>query len=299
MSGPVFGSLVIDPSLRIVRFIKTGEPLVSDTYTITLRSRDAGFRDVTGILLDGNQDGTAGGDFSEDFVVAEREVGSVTVSLPDFVRGPGQEANLPANTTVGIPLSISEGAGVRNVAIQIDFDPALLTIAAATVGPDLPVGAMVVLDVSTAGTAVLTFTSPADLPTGSQVLVHLQATIPTADANANYRRQQGLDIHSVTITDAASNPIPAIADDAMHLVSYFGDVSGNGRINASDAAQAARIAALLDSGFLATSRTDPRIVADISGNERLNSADASLLARFAALIAVPQIPQISAGVVTA
>ena len=47
-------------------------------------------------------------------------------------------------------------------------------------------------------------------------------------------------------------------------------------MNAAYAAQVARIAALLDSGFASSLATDPTVIGDISGNGRINAADASL-----------------------
>jgi hypothetical protein len=295
--GPIAGSFVVDPSLSSGTFIKSGGPLAADTYTVRLRSGADGFMSTAAGLLDGNGDGTAGDDFEDTFTIVIADAPPAVISLPDFVRGPGQDVNLPADTTAGIPVSISDGTGVRNVTIQIGHDPALLDITAATVGLAMPAEATVVLDTSTAGTAILTLTSPTDLPAGENVLVNLQANVPTADASANYRRQQVLDVHGVALSDAAAAPIAALADDALHLVTFFGDVSANGRINAADAAQVARIAALLDFGFAATLLTDPGIPGDISGNSRLNAADASLAAQFAALIPVPQIPPLPGGVV--
>ena len=57
-------------------------------------------------------------------------------------------------------------------------------------------------------------------------------------------------------------------------------------MNASDAAQVARVAALLDAGFASSQNADPLVVGDISGNGRINAADASLVAQVAALIPV-------------
>src|SRR5438046_1060830 len=39
----------------------------------------------------------------------------VVVSIPDFARGPGQAVNLPASSATGIPLSISNAAGVTKI----------------------------------------------------------------------------------------------------------------------------------------------------------------------------------------
>ena len=129
--------------------------------------------------------------------------------------------------------------------------------------------------------------------------MNLQASVPTDNASENYRRQQVLDVHDVIVSDGNDNESPVIENDALQVTTFFADVSANGRINAADAAQVARIAALLDGGFLGTLSTDPGLVGDISGNGRLNAADASLVAQFAALIPVSQIPAIPGGVVIA
>jgi hypothetical protein len=297
-SGPIAGSMVIEG--RQITFIKTGGPLAADTYTVALRSGADGFVSADGnMLLDGDGDGTGGDAFGDTFSIATPAAGSVTVSLPDFVRGPGQDVNLPAASTTGIPLSLSEGATVRNVTLSIDYDPARLDITAGSVAAGMPVGAAVTLDTSVAGTAVVTFTSPADLPAGETNFVNLTAAVPTDNANAIYRSQQVLDIHSISITDGTASAIPSIDDDGLHVAAYLADVSGNGRANASDAAQVARVAALLDGGFANTPNSDPIVVGDVSGNGRINAADASLVAQVAALIPVDQVPEIPSGVVTA
>ena len=293
-SGPVSGSLVV--SDRAVEFIKTGGPLAPDTYTVTLRSAADGFEDTAGLLLDGNGDGTAGDDFNSTFTVAEPAANSVTVGIPDVVRGPGQEVNLPADTAAGIPLTISEGTNIRAIDARISYDPTLFNIAGATLGADAPSDASVIVNTSTPGLAIVVYFSTAPLPAGEGNFVNLQASVPTANASENYRSQQVLDVHGVIVSDGNDNESPAIEDDALHVVTFFADVSANGRINAADAAQVARIAALIDGGFASTALTDPGLVGDISGNGRLNAADASLVAQFAALIAVPQIPAIPAGV---
>src|SRR5204862_5276558 len=63
-SGPVRGSLLIDPSNTRFTFLKTGGPvgggtaglLTAGTYTVTLVSGATAFKDATGQGLDGNND---------------------------------------------------------------------------------------------------------------------------------------------------------------------------------------------------------------------------------------------------
>ena len=289
-SGPVAGSLVIETSA--VTFIKAGDPLAADTYTVTLRSAADGFEDTGAALLDGNGDGTGGDDYQNNFMIDEAAASARTISIPDFVRGPGQEVNVPADGS-DIPITISEGDNVRAADIRIRYNPALLEISGATA----PAGGSVIVNTTTTpGVAILVFFSSASLPAGSSTFINLQATVPAADASANYGLQQVLDLHSVTIGDGNDNEFAVVVDDAHHLVTYFADVSGNGRINASDAAQVARFAALIDAGFAGSLNADPVTVGDISGNGRINAADASRVAQFAALIEVPEIPPVPGGI---
>ena len=297
-TGPVAGTLVIAADNQTISFIATGGVLAADTYTATLRSAADGFEDTTARLLDGNGDGTAGDDYTSEFTVATPVPNAVTLSLPDIVRGPGQPVNVPADATTGLPLSISEGAGVRNVTVSLDYDPAFLEITAAAVGANMPAGSAVTLDTSTAGAALLTFTSPVDLPAGANTLVDLTAAVPTADANAIYRSKQVLNLHSASVTDGSAANIPVIDDDSLHAIEYFADVSGNGRVNAADASQVAQFAALLVDGFAASQNADPIVVGDVSGNGRVNAADASQVAQVAALLPVANIPLVPAGVVS-
>jgi hypothetical protein len=294
-SGPVAGSVVVFE--RMVEFIKTGDPLAPDNYAVTLRSAANGFKDTDGMLLDGNGDGTPGDDYSMSFVVDEPAANQVTVGIPDIVRGPGQEVNLPANETTGIPLSLSDGTNIRAIDARIAYDPARLNITAAAVGPDAPAGASVVLNSSTPGLAILVYFSSTPLAAGEVVPINLTATVPADNASDNYGSPQVLDVHDVVISDGNDNESPVLVDKALHVVTFFADVTANGRLNAADAAGIARVAALLDGGFTNTPLSDPGLLGDISGNNRLNAADASLAAQAAALIPVDQIPPIPGGVV--
>src|SRR5262249_52888410 len=82
-TGPVAGSLVVDPSGSRVTFIQTGGLLAPDTYTATLRSAANGFRTPAGLLLDGNGDGTPGDDRVATFTVTP--FSGAVVSIADFM----------------------------------------------------------------------------------------------------------------------------------------------------------------------------------------------------------------------
>jgi hypothetical protein len=282
--GAVTGSLVVDSSDDMIYFIATGGTLAADTYTATLRSGADAFEDTTARALGGNGDGTPGDNFVGNFEIVAPAAGSVTLSVDDFVRGPGQPVNLPANVTTGLPVTISDGTGLRNVSLSINYNPAFLEISAAAPGANLPAGATVNLDTSTAGMAVLTVTSTTDLPAGPNTLVDLTASVPTANANAIYLDSQVVNIHTASATDSASNNVPVIDDDGMHVVEYFADVSGNGRVNAADASQVAQVAALLPvdtipdvpSGVVTSAIVPRRLVEALQTNPAQDANDAAL-----------------------
>jgi hypothetical protein len=300
-TGLVTGSLRIDQTA--VEFVKSGTPLLPDVYTVTLRSAEDGFKSKIDALLDGDGDGNAGDDFTQSFTIAPPPASAVTVSLPDFTRGPGQEVNVPADTATGIPLSVSEGDGLTSIGLQLGYDPSLLNFFNATVATGMPEGSTVSFNVinntATSGVVRVTFSSPTALSAGSQTFVNLHATVPAGNANAIYAGHQVLDLRAVTATTIGNIPRPVVEDDAVHLVSFFGDVSANGRINAGDASQLGRVAVLSDGGFGGTPLVDPLVAGDITGNGRINSADASFVAQFAVLNPVPEIPPLPAGIVIA
>jgi hypothetical protein len=290
--GPVAGSLVIDPTTRQVTFVKTGGPLPSDEYTVTLRSGDDGFRDTDGNLLDGDDDGQAGGDYVTTFTVIEE---SVVVGLPDFARGPGQQVDVPANGN-GLLLSLTDARGAANgiesVVVKIQYDPALLNISRAEPGPDAPAGATVSADTGTPGLITLSFSSPgAPLSDGTFQFVRLVTNVPTSAA---YKRSNLLDLYDLQVTDSGAATVAATADDALHLVAYLGDATGNEEYSGLDAQRVARVGVGLDSGFEAYPLIDPTIIGDATGNGSLSGLDAQRIAQEAVGLdpwEIPPIPQ--------
>jgi surface-anchored protein len=281
--GALQGSLLANATGTCVRFLQTGGVLPPDTYTVTLRSAANGFKDQTGGLLDGNNDGTTGDNYVGTFTVSPSA--AVVVSVPDFARGPGQAVNVPATAT-GLPLRLSDGNGVTAVNLTLVYNPDLLTITAAAVGAGLPEGATVALDTATPGRAVLSFTSPTALAAGLVDFVTLTAQVPNG-AGTRYTAKQVLDLTNVRLNNGL---IAARDDDGLHAVGYFGDTTGNGGYSALDAQRIARVVEGLDSGFLAYQATDPRIVADVTGDGLLSALDAVYLAEKLVGLDRPQIP---------
>jgi hypothetical protein len=285
-TGPVNGSLHLDGDS--LTFIATGGLLASNNYTVTLRSAADALRAQTGELLDGDNDGSPGGDYQTTFVAAAPP--AVVVSLPDFARGPGQDVKLPADGT-GLPVLLidgrSGGAGITSILLAITYDPTLLTITGAVRGPDAPLDTEVLADTDTSGRIVVTLNAPTTpVASGASHIVTLTATVP---GGAGYGAAHVLDVFTVSV-GGDGNPIAATADDGLHLVAYVGDATGNGAYSGLDAQRVARVDVGLDSGFRAYPKIDPTIVADVTGDGSLSGLDAQRIALQAADLNPREIP---------
>lgn len=283
--GPQTGSIVWQADSQTLRWVKTGGVLAPDTYTVTLVSSAAAFQDTSGRWLDGDGDYLDGGDFAATLVVALS--GDRVVALPDFARGPGQTINVPALGS-GLPIVISDAAGVTAVDVWVEFDPALLSIADAAKAPGLPADWALTknLGASNSGLVKLTLSGTTPLSGSNVPLVVLSADVP---ADAPYGAS-----HLVRLTHLRVNEdaIAAQADMAIHKVTYLGDVDGDGDYGAFDAAFISRVVVELDSGFDAHDWTDPLIVGDATGDGTLSGLDASYVAQKAALLPRPEIPDL-------
>jgi ELWxxDGT repeat protein len=265
-TGPVRGSLVLNTAANRITFIQTDTTLPADTYTVVLRSAANGFRTPGGALLDGNGDGTPGDNYTTTFSVAP--FAGIVVSVPDFLVGPGQPVNVPASST-GLPLRLSDGAGVTSVSLTLLYNPALLNLTGAVVSTGLPAGATVSLSTPAPGTAMLTFSSPTPLSAGPIDFIKLTAAVPS---DAPYTAKEVLDLTDLQVNGGA---IPARDNDGLHIAAYFGDATGNATYTSTDAARILRVGVGLDSGFGAFQLADPVIVADITGNGILNATNAT------------------------
>lgn len=283
-TGGVQGSLFIDSSLRRMTFVRTSGVLLPDSYTLTIRSAANGAHDTGGTLLDGDANGVAGGDFVTTFTVDPPLPGAVTLSIPNLARGPQQTVNVPATATTGLPIFVSNGAGITSVSFQLKFDPSLLSVTGAAPASGMPAGTLVNMSTSVDGVATIQFTSPTPLPTGSTQLLNLQASVPST---APYRSKSLLDFTNLVINGGS---LAAIDDDAIQVVAYFGDVTANGTYSAQDASFVARLAVGIDTGLEAYKLLDPVIVGDVTGNGTFSATDTSLLLQAAVGITVTEIP---------
>ena len=97
------GSLLLNTTNTGFTFVKTGTGvggvLAAGTYQLTLRTDSLGFKDLAGVLLDGNSDGVTGDNYVTSFVVATTP--SVILSAPDFGRGPDSIYNVRVPNNIG------------------------------------------------------------------------------------------------------------------------------------------------------------------------------------------------------
>ena len=137
VTGPtgktVDGSLVWNAATNTASWVYTGGVLPPGNYSVTLLgSGSYGWQDVEyGYQLNAPTSGASGTNDTFPLHVASSSV--PVVSLPDFACGPEQPVNVPAayrNTSVylGLPITISNGAGVTSVNLTMTFNPSLLDV---------------------------------------------------------------------------------------------------------------------------------------------------------------------------
>ncbi len=307
------GALIVSANDQTITFVKTSNftgvgfnpstgVLAAGTYTVTFRSAATGFVDSLGDPLDGvNSGNPAGSNYVATFVVAAPPV---SVGIPAFARGPdgADPINLPNSATTGIPLNVSIGSGITSGQFTLQYNPALLSITAVAVDTSLT-GATLSLDAaSTAGTAILDFSSPTALTqTGALRLGGLVATVPNSAASL-YKSQALLHWSGVTLNGGA---VAAQGADSVEIVAYFGDAAGtaNGNLSGADAADISAVATNIGTnsalgsvgGFSAFPLADPVIIADLNNDGLVDSADVTLLNSVLAGIPRAQIPVIPPG----
>lgn len=298
--GLVRGSLVASPDGREVTFIQTGGVLASDTYTLTLQSGAAAWCDTTGQGLDGNADGvvTADDDYETTLAIEPPAIPAITVRLPDVTRGYGQPVNLPADDpTAGLPLTLSEGAGVSGLDLQLRYAPALLEISGFTLEDSVrAAGGQASLSWPAPGIIILTVSSPVSFASESGPLT-LGAFTARVPDDAPYASKHVLDIRDLHLYDDAADPqeMPSLGDDAVHVAAYLGDTNGSGSYNAPDATLVQRLIGQLTAELVSFQHVDPRLLADVTLNAAIQANDTTGIQRSIGQVAVPTIPPLPGG----
>ncbi|WP_366144176.1 Ig-like domain-containing protein [Candidatus Accumulibacter sp. ACC012] len=281
-TGVINGSLVIDADYRGLRYLIGGGGLHPDTYQLTLTSGPQAFRGVWS-TLDGNADGVAGDDYQASFSLDA--LPTTQLSLPHFMRGPGQAVNVPA-AGKHLPLTLLSPGEVRRLSFVIRFDPSLLVISAALPGSGLAADALLAIDRSVAGELRVSIASETAIAAGTVTLLDLVASVP---ATAPYGAQQILDIQQVSIN---AQSLAGVDRDGQHVVGYVGDSNGNGTWEWADVTLIQRTATGTDDGFAAWSRIDPLLLADIDADKRITFWDASKIGQRMNGLPWPEVPRL-------
>ena len=282
--GQVAGSFIIDADNRTAHFVADGGILVSDTYTVTLASGTDAFQDLQGQLLDGNRDDIAGDDYSTFFSVINTD--ERVVSLPDLARGPGQAA-IPIGGTTGIPLSLNNGEGVFSVDITMTYDSDLLDVTGFGLSQELSsIGWLSTVNLGTPGVLVMTVYGTTVLSQGPITLGDIEANVPVS---APYGDGGVLHFDSLAVNEDA---FVSIGDDAVHVVAYIGDATGNHKYSGLDSSFIARASVGLDDGFDAYPLKSPVIIADVTGNGTLSGLDAAYVAQKSVGLTQTKIPDL-------
>ncbi|HEX2972661.1 MAG TPA: cohesin domain-containing protein, partial [Tepidisphaeraceae bacterium] len=270
-SGALSGTALWESATNTLHFVKSGGLLPTDDYTVTLFSRPDGFAG-----LDGDKDGTAGGNFVQRVAVTAGR--GPVVSLPDIARGPKQSFSLP--------VKMDNTAGVLSIYAELVFDPTLLNVRDITLASALPSDWTVVANLKAPGRMTVTACGTTALSAGVKDLLQIQASVP---AMAPYGAAGLLKLEAVKVNGGAAQ-----GDTAIQAVAYLGDTSGNKRYSGMDAAYIANVAIGAVKGFDAFPLIDPVIVGDVSGNGSIGGLDASFVAQKSVAMPRPEIPDLPA-----
>ena len=271
---------VADVTVEISAQPGSDPDLIAAPTALTFTSENWNVAQTVDVSAREDDDVTSG---TASFVTSSPELSSVTVavdeedndaprqvviSVPDFARGPGQPVNVPAATGTGIPLSISDGAGVEHVFVELRYDPALLEITNVAPGPDAPKGSTVFPNLETPGVAIISFTTTqTPLDSGPANFATLEANVPVT---ATYRSNQTLDIVEARV----NGQVPAGADDGTHVVAYLGDTSADGMYTELDARNVLMYEVALKDDFPAYGGVHPGIIGDVLGDGKADGLDA-------------------------
>lgn len=209
---PVDGALVVNAAGDGFRFVVGDGTLAPGDYTLRIHSGATGVVSVSGGLLDGNADGSAGDPYTATFSVLPLPVGTAIVGLPGVFQEAGGDVNVSGISSGGIPLTVSADASVMAVELELFYDPTLLTVTGIDLAEGLPAGATTLINVLSPGHAIIGFFTPVALGDGSHVFGQLRASVPVT---AESGRSHLLDIRNVSINEGG---MPAVDDDGVHVV---------------------------------------------------------------------------------
>ena len=266
---PMRGSLVIDSDLMGATFLQTNGVLETGDYTLTLASRADGWvAAADGSLLDGDGDGNPGGDYVHAFSVASFD--GAVLSIGELMAGPGQAFDVAADPVAGIPVTLTNAAGLSSASFDLAYDPELVDLTDLVFGTGFTdAGSSIDSD-----NGILHIVANASgIGAGDVEVVRLVGSVSD---DAAYRGKQLLDLHNVALDDGGRD---VRVDDGLHVAAFVADTDGSAGYLAIDQARLMRVVRLQDSGFSMYPLVDPTVVADVNDNQALTLADVGLLAR--------------------
>ena len=119
--------------------------------------------------------------------------------------------------------------------------------------------------------------APNGLSSGLQTLFLVNGKVPD---KAPYRSKAELLLSNIHLYRIDKSEITTTIDQGIQLVSYIGDVTGDGRYNALDTLRIQRYLVNLDRWYAQFPLVDPVMVADITGDGRVNALDSLYLQRY-------------------
>ena len=161
-------------------------------------------------------------------------------------------------------------------------------------------GASALFNVTTPGTAIITISSAGQFSSsaGSITLGDLTASVPD---NAPYGSKEILQITNLSVFDdsAIPQPLPSVAQDAIHIAAYFGDTNDDQSYSTPDVTLEQRLIGLINNGFPAFPLADPVLIGDITLNGQIQANDTTSIQRVIGLVNVPNVPALPTGLAPA
>jgi hypothetical protein len=270
----------------------TGYGLTESGHTVTVwTTASDGLAVGEPVIISGA--GVSG--YNGTFTVTSLPGGSTgtTFTYTDSSTGLANAGGGTVNLVRGIPVSISgPTGGVTSGQFTLTYAASDLSVTGALVDPTLAAsyGATLSLDASsTAGTAIIDFKTTTFLPAAGTTPILLGGLMATVPSTAYYKATDLLHFSSLSLK-ANGQSVATIGSDALHLVTFQGDASGDGAITSADGLDISRVVAGADAGFAAYPLVDPGIIADMLGDGVVDGPNGALLGRYINGIATPQLP---------
>ena len=275
--NPVRGSLVVENNQVI--FVPTN-PLDAGSYTLTYSSNDfmtqfgsenSQFQSLE--MLDGDRDGTSGGDLNTNVSVADSN--AIKITVPSFARGPGQAVDIGQSGS-GLPISVNNAEGFTDITLRLEYNPELLNITDVILASGLPgdwqINGLEISD----GQAIVDLAGSTALEAGATDLIKLVANVPE---NATFNNSQVLRVSGGAI-DEDRNPIALEESAAVHKVAFLADPNADGIIDFGDVLAVANLFLSDDiSGFDRFDLTDPVLIGDANRDNIVDFGDVLAVAQ--------------------